>query len=117
MGKTKKILTVDRAASFLGLSVPFTREDLKHAFRKMCLRYHPDNKDTGDEKKFKYGVRCLDVIEENCEFDTDGNYFGTAVRGYDAAIEDMIDVILFSNVVYFYFLQLRFDETKKERVR
>lgn len=39
-----EILEIDRNAS---------DEDIKKAYRKFARKYHPDNKDTGDEEKFK----------------------------------------------------------------
>jgi len=37
----------------LGISKTATEEEIKRAFRKLAKTYHPDNKQTGDEAKFK----------------------------------------------------------------
>ena len=37
----------------LGVSKSATDEEIKRAFRKLAKQYHPDNKQTGDEAKFK----------------------------------------------------------------
>ena len=37
----------------LGVSKTATDEEIKRAFRKLAKTYHPDNKQTGDEAKFK----------------------------------------------------------------
>ena len=37
----------------LGVSKTATDEEIKRAFRKLAKEYHPDNKQTGDEAKFK----------------------------------------------------------------
>lgn len=45
-------LTYERARTILGVSQPLTPEELKTAFRKMAMHYHPD-RENGDEEKFK----------------------------------------------------------------
>ncbi len=37
----------------LGVSKTATDDEIKSAFRKLAKKYHPDNKETGDEAKFK----------------------------------------------------------------
>lgn len=37
----------------LGVDKSATQNEIKSAFRKLAKKYHPDNKETGDEEKFK----------------------------------------------------------------
>ena len=37
----------------LGVSKSATKDEIKSAYRKLAKVYHPDNKQTGDEAKFK----------------------------------------------------------------
>ena len=37
----------------LGVSKDASESEIKSAFRKLAKKYHPDNKETGDEAKFK----------------------------------------------------------------
>ena len=44
----------------LGLTKGASKDEIKSAYRKLAKKYHPDNKDTGDEVKFKevQGMGC-----------------------------------------------------------
>ncbi|XP_030052983.1 dnaJ homolog subfamily B member 1 [Microcaecilia unicolor] len=49
----------------LGLSRGATEEDIKRAYRKQALRYHPDkNKEPGAEEKFKEVAEAYDVLSD-----------------------------------------------------
>ena len=37
----------------LGVKKNATKDEIKSAYRKLAKTYHPDNKDTGNEAKFK----------------------------------------------------------------
>ena len=62
MGKDYyKILGVPRDAS---------DDDIKKAYRKLALKYHPDkNKDPGSEEKFKELAEAYDVLRDGKYFD------------------------------------------------
>ena len=45
----------------LGVNKDATAQEIKSAFRKLAKKYHPDNKETGDEAKFKEIGELLDM--------------------------------------------------------
>jgi hypothetical protein len=49
---------------FMGLSFPYTENQLKKRFRKLALEFHPD-KHGGDSQKFIYLKNCYDVLKKN----------------------------------------------------
>ncbi|MFA5987702.1 MAG: DnaJ domain-containing protein, partial [Candidatus Paceibacterota bacterium] len=66
-----KILDVDRKAS---------KEEIRAAFRKLALKYHPDKKG-GDEAKFKEINEAYSVLSDDkkrAEYDTYGRVFGSS---------------------------------------
>src|SRR3989338_1670915 len=37
----------------LGLNKNATKEEIKKSYKRLARKYHPDNKETGDEERFK----------------------------------------------------------------
>jgi molecular chaperone DnaJ len=48
----------------LGVSKTATDAEIKSAFRKLAKKYHPDNKETGDEAKFKEIGEAYSVLSD-----------------------------------------------------
>ena len=56
-------LVVEKAV-ILNLEVPFTKEELKHNFRELCFKYHPDL--GGSAEKFKEIKDAYDLLLPFC---------------------------------------------------
>ncbi len=46
----------------LGVSKSASKDEIKSSYRKLAKKYHPDNKETGDEAKFKEVQEAYDVL-------------------------------------------------------
>jgi len=49
----------------LGVSKTATKDEIKSAYRKLAKKYHPDNKETGDEAKFKEVQEAYDILYDD----------------------------------------------------
>ncbi len=49
----------------LGVSKSATKDEIKSAYRKLAKVYHPDNKETGDEAKFKEVQEAYDILYDD----------------------------------------------------
>jgi DnaJ domain len=83
-------------ARILNLPMPFTKEELNQAFRKMAFKYHPDM--GGDEKHFiaikKAYDELLAITPENPSKDTSDNtrtYEGQLISNLGKGLGDLIN--------------------------
>lgn len=56
-------MNINEAYEILGVSPDSTGDEIKKSFRKLAAKYHPDNKSTGDEAKFKKLNEANQLIE------------------------------------------------------
>ena len=72
MGRYTSLLSVRTHYDLLGIAKSATQEDLKKAYRKACLKHHPDK--GGDEELFKdiqiaYEILADDTKRHNYDRD------------------------------------------------
>ncbi len=92
----------------LGVSKNASKDEIKSAYRKLAKKYHPDNKETGDEAKFKEVQEAYDILyddEKRAAYDRFGhaafdqaqgggpNGFGGGFggAGFDFNLNDIFD--------------------------
>ena len=49
----------------LGVAKNASKDDIKSSYRKLAKKYHPDNKETGDEAKFKEVQEAYDILYDD----------------------------------------------------
>lgn len=49
----------------LGVKKSATKDEIKSAYRKLAKKYHPDNKETGDENRFKQIQEAYDILYDD----------------------------------------------------
>ena len=49
----------------LGVNKNATKDEIKSSYRKLAKKYHPDNKETGDEAKFKEIQEAYDILYDD----------------------------------------------------
>ena len=49
----------------LGVSKTASKDEIKSAYRKLAKKYHPDNKETGNEAKFKEIQEAYDILYDD----------------------------------------------------
>lgn len=63
----------------LGVPKTASREDIKKAYHKLARKYHPDNKESGNEQKFKEINEAYQTLSDEgrrAEYDSYGHVFG-----------------------------------------
>lgn len=66
----------------LGLTKAATDEEIKKAYRKLALRYHPDkNKAAGAEDKFKEIAEAYEVLSDKKKRDIYDKYGEDGLKG------------------------------------
>ena len=66
----------------LGLSRGAAEEDIKKAYRKMALKYHPDkNKSPGAEEKFKEIAEAYEVLSDKRKREIYDQYGEEGLKG------------------------------------
>ena len=58
MSETKDLYSV------IGISRDASEDDIKKAFRQKARQYHPDNKETGDEERFKEINQAYEILSD-----------------------------------------------------
>lgn len=85
----------------LGVSKTATDEEIKRSFRRLAKQYHPDNKQTGDEAKFKEVGEAYAILsdpEKRRQYDQFGhaaftNNGGANYSGFDASDINLDDIL------------------------
>ena len=85
----------------LGVEKSASEAEIKSAFRKLAKKYHPDNKETGDEAKFKeIGEAYAVLSDENKrrQYDQFGSAAfdgsaGAGFNGFDPGDIDLNDIL------------------------
>ncbi|MBI3020101.1 MAG: DnaJ domain-containing protein [Parcubacteria group bacterium] len=73
--------------TILGIARGAQRDDIKKAFHSLARKYHPDNKDTGDEARFKEineAYQTLSDDKRRAEYDAYGHVFNHERAGGQA---------------------------------
>ncbi|MBI4118424.1 MAG: DnaJ domain-containing protein [Parcubacteria group bacterium] len=68
----------------LGVSKGATKENIKKAYHQLARKFHPDNKETGDESKFKEISEAYYTLSDDkrrAEYDAYGSVFSGAQGG------------------------------------
>lgn len=73
--------------TILGIARTAPKDEIKKAFHSLARKYHPDNKDTGDEARFKEINEAYQTLSDDrrrAEYDAYGHVFNRERRGSSA---------------------------------
>ena len=92
----------------LGVNKKATKDEIKSSYRKLAKKFHPDNKETGDEAKFKEVQEAYDILYDDqkraaydqfghAAFDQSaggagGNPFGGGFQGFSGFSDVDVDL-------------------------
>lgn len=72
----------------LGIPKTSTDEEIKKAYRKMALKYHPDkNKTIGAEEKFKEVAEAYEVLSDKKKRDIFDKYGEDGLKGNRGTVQ------------------------------
>lgn len=72
----------------LGITKGSSDEDIKKAYRKLALKYHPDkNKAAGAEEKFKEVAEAYEVLSDKKKREVYDKYGEEGLKGSEYSIE------------------------------
>ena len=79
----------------LGIARTATEDDIKKAYRKMALRFHPDkNKSAGAEEKFKEIAEAYEVLSDKRKRDIYDKYGEEGLKGKTTLLLQSIRLLL-----------------------
>lgn len=83
----------------LGVNKDATEADIKKAFRQLARKYHPDNRETGNEDKFKDANHAYEILSDPKKRSIYDQYGaagfqgqGMGGAGYDFVFNDLSDI-------------------------
>lgn len=79
----------------LGLSRGASEEDIKKAYKKMALKFHPDkNKSPGAEEKFKEIAEAYEVLSDPQKRAVFDQYGEEGLKGMDRYLSILQDICI-----------------------
>lgn len=84
----------------LGIEKGAKDEDIKKAYRKLALKYHPDkNKTPGAEEKFKEVAEAYEVLSDKKKREVYDRYGEEGLKGREWTLERLLSVLVSSKLI------------------